>query len=182
MLNRFGGTALAIGAVILVTHKIGAQNRPAFRVDETTIAQIHTALKGGTLTCRALVQTYLRRIDAYDKRGPAINTIVQINAAALDEASALDRQRAASGISGRLHCIPVIVKDNFETVGLQSAAGSLALKGFVSTRDAFQVRRLKDAGAIVLAKSNMAEWAFTPYETVSSILPGSTKNPTRWIA
>jgi len=177
MLNRIVGTALAIGAVILVTHTIGAQDRPAFRVDETTIAQIHTALKGGTLTCRALVQTYLRRIDAYDKRGPAINAIVQINPAALDEAAALDRQRAASGISGRLHCIPVIVKDNFETVGLQSAAGSLALKGFVSTRDAFQVRRLKDAGAIVLAKSNMAEWAFTPYETVSSILPGYTKNP-----
>ena len=102
---------------------------------------------------------------------------MQINPAARDEAAALDRQRAAGGITGRLHCIPAIVKDNFETVGLQSAAGSLALKGFVSTRDAFQVRRIKEAGAIVLAKSNMAEWAFTPYETVSSILPGYTKNP-----
>ena len=73
--------------------------------------------------------------------------------------------------------MPAIVKDNFETIGLQSAAGSLALKGFVSTRDAFQVKRIKEAGAIVLAKSNMAELAFTPYETVSSILPGYTKNP-----
>jgi len=71
----------------------------------------------------------------------------------------------------------MIVKDNFETVGLQSANGSLALAGFVSEKDAFQVKRVKDAGAIVLAKSNMAEWAFTPYETVSSILPGYTKNP-----
>ena len=71
----------------------------------------------------------------------------------------------------------MIVKDNFETIGLQSANGSLALAGFVSSKDAFQVRRIKDAGAIVLAKSNMAEWAFTPYETVSSILPGYTKNP-----
>jgi Asp-tRNA(Asn)/Glu-tRNA(Gln) amidotransferase A subunit family amidase len=71
----------------------------------------------------------------------------------------------------------MIVKDNFETVGLQSANGSLALAGFVSEQDAFQVARVKDAGAIVLAKSNMAEWAFTPYETVSSILPGYTKNP-----
>ena len=78
---------------------------------------------------------------------------------------------------GPLHCIPAIVKDNFETIGLQSAAGSLSLKGFVSTRDAFQVKRIKAAGAIVLAKSNMAEFAFTPYETVSSILPGYTKNP-----
>jgi len=71
----------------------------------------------------------------------------------------------------------MIVKDNFETIGLQSANGSLALAGFVSEKDAFQVKRVKDAGAIVLAKSNMAEWAFTPYETVSSILPGYTKNP-----
>jgi Asp-tRNA(Asn)/Glu-tRNA(Gln) amidotransferase A subunit family amidase len=71
----------------------------------------------------------------------------------------------------------MVVKDNFETIGLQSANGSLALAGFVSARDAFQVRRVKEAGAIVIAKSNMAEWAFTPYETVSSILPGYTKNP-----
>ena len=71
----------------------------------------------------------------------------------------------------------MIVKDNFETIGLQSAAGSLAMKGFVSDKDAFHVKRVKEAGAIVLAKSNMAEWAFSPYETVSSILPGYTQNP-----
>ena len=71
----------------------------------------------------------------------------------------------------------MIVKDNFETIGLQSANGSLALEGFVSSKDAFQVKRIKEAGAIVLAKSNMAEWAFSPYETVNSILPGYSKNP-----
>src|SRR5207248_2896149 len=76
-----------------------------------------------------------------------------------------------------LHCIPVIVKDNFETVDLPTTAGSLSLQGFVSTRDAFQVRRLREAGAIVLAKSNMAEFAFSPYETVNSLLPGYTRNP-----
>jgi Asp-tRNA(Asn)/Glu-tRNA(Gln) amidotransferase A subunit family amidase len=76
-----------------------------------------------------------------------------------------------------LHCVPTIVKDNFETIGLQSAAGSLAMKGFVSEKDAFLVKRMKEAGALVLAKSNMAEWAFSPYETVSSILPGYTRNP-----
>ncbi len=76
-----------------------------------------------------------------------------------------------------LHCVPMLVKDNFETDGLQSANGSLALEGFVSSRDAFLVKRVKDAGAIVLAKTNMAEWAFSPYETVGSILPGHTKNP-----
>jgi Asp-tRNA(Asn)/Glu-tRNA(Gln) amidotransferase A subunit family amidase len=95
----------------------------------------------------------------------------------LKEAEDQDRRFKASGLVGPLHCIPAIVKDNFETIGLQSAAGSLALKGFVSQKDAFQVKRIREAGAIVLAKSNMAEWAFTPYETVSSILPGYTKNP-----
>src|SRR5258708_16515392 len=92
-------------------------------------------------------------------------------------ADELDRRFAQSGLTGPLHCIPAIVKDNFETVGLQSAAGSLSLQGFVSNKDAFLVKRIKDAGAIVLAKSNMAEFAFSPYETVSSLLPGYTRNP-----
>ncbi len=150
---------------------------PSFRVEETTIAQIHAAMKAGQLTCRALVEQYLRRIDAYDKNGPAINAIVVLNPDALQQADDLDRRFAQGGLTGPLHCIPTIVKDNFETVGLQSAAGSLSLRGFISNKDAFQVRRVRDAGAIVLAKSNMAEFAFSPYETVNSILPGYTKNP-----
>ncbi len=100
-----------------------------------------------------------------------------INPNATREADDLDRRFAASGAVGPLHCIPTIVKDNFETIGLQSADGSLSLQGFVSDKDAFLVRRIKAAGAIVLAKSNMAEFAFSPYETVSSILPGYTRNP-----
>jgi Asp-tRNA(Asn)/Glu-tRNA(Gln) amidotransferase A subunit family amidase len=148
-----------------------------FRIEETTIAQIHAAMRGGQLTCRALVDEYLRRIDAYDKNGPAINAIVVLNPDARKEADELDRRFAQGGLTGPLHCIPTIVKDNFETIGLQSAAGSLALEGFVSNKDAFLVKRMKQAGAIVLAKSNMAEWAFSPYETVNSILPGYTKNP-----
>ncbi len=154
-----------------------AQAPPAFEVHEATIAQIHAAMRAGRLTCRGLVEQYLRRIDAYDKNGPSINAIVITNPEALRQADDLDRRFAANGPVGPLHCVPMIVKDNFETVGLQSANGSLALAGFVSDRDAFQVRRVKEAGAIVIAKSNMAEWAFTPYETVSSILPGYTKNP-----
>jgi len=154
-----------------------AQTPPAFEVQEATIAQIHAAMRAGRLTCHGLVEQYLRRIDAYDKNGPAINAIVVTNPDALKQADDLDRRFAASGPIGPLHCVPMIVKDNFETIGLQSANGSLALAGFVSDRDAFQVRRVKEAGAIVIAKSNMAEWAFTPYETVSSILPGYTKNP-----
>ncbi|MBE3075260.1 MAG: amidase, partial [Actinobacteria bacterium] len=134
-------------------------------------------MKAGTLTCHALVQQYLARIDAYDKKGPAINALVVLNPDALAQADELDRRYKMSGPVGPLHCIPLVVKDNFETIGLQSADGSLSLKGFVSNRDAFQVKRVKDAGAIVLAKSNMAEFAFSPYETVNSILPGYTKNP-----
>ena len=169
---------VAAAAVVIAPLILSAQRQPSrFTLEEASIARIHAALKTRTLTCRQVVAHYLRRIDAFDKKGPAINAIVQINPRAADEAGELDQRYAASGPVGPLHCIPAIVKDNFETVGLQSAAGSLALKGFASSRDAFQVRRIKEAGAIVLAKSNMAEWAFTPYETVSSILPGYTKNP-----
>jgi amidase len=150
---------------------------PPFAVEEATIAQIHAAMKNGTLTCQALVSQYLRRIDAYDKNGPAINAIVVINPAALTESAELDRRFSASGLSGPLHCIPMVVKDNFETVGLQSADGALALAGYTAARDAFEVRKIREAGAMILAKTNMAEWAFTPYETVSSILPGYTRNP-----
>jgi amidase len=158
---------------------VAAQQTPPapFRVEETTIAQIHDAMKAGRLTCHALVDAYLHRIDAYDKNGPALNAIVVVNPDALKQADELDRRYAQGGPVGALHCIPAIVKDNFETIGLQSAAGSLALKGFVSNKDAFLVKRIKDAGAIVLAKSNMAEWAFSPYETVNSLLPGYTRNP-----
>ncbi|MGQ0736659.1 MAG: amidase family protein [Acidobacteriota bacterium] len=154
-----------------------AAQGPAFRIEEATIGDIHAAFREGRLTCRALVMQYLARIQAYDKNGPALNAIVLTNPRALEEADDLDRRAAAGGTAGPLHCVPIIVKDNFETVGLQSANGSLALAGFTSSKDAFQVRRVKEAGALVLAKSNMAEWAFTPYETVSSILPGYTKNP-----
>jgi amidase len=154
-----------------------AQAPPPFEVHEATITQIHDAMKAGRLTCRTLVEQYLRRIDTFDKNGPAINAIVITNPDALKQADAMDQRFKQGGLSGPLHCIPAIVKDNFETIGLQSANGSLALAGFVSSKDAFQVKKIKDAGAIVIAKSNMAEWAFTPNETLSSILPGYTKNP-----
>ena len=134
-------------------------------------------MRARQLTCRALVDAYLKRIDAYDKRGPSLNAIVVVNQNATKEADDLDHRFVQSGPVGPLHCIPAIVKDNFETIGLQSADGSLSLQGFVSNKDAFLVRRIKEAGAIVLAKSNMAEFAFSPYETVSSILPGYTRNP-----
>ena len=169
-------TAL-LAILLLSSSAITSQTPPPFRVEEASISDIHAALKGGSVTCRGLVEQYHRRIDTFDKNGPGINAIVLTNPEALAQADALDARAKQSGFAGPLHCIPMIVKDNFETLGLQSANGSLALAGFVSSKDAFQVRRVKEAGAIVLAKSNMAEWAFTPYETLSSILPGYTKNP-----
>ena len=168
---------LALIATLFVPLASMERQPPPFEVQEASIASIESELAARRVTCHALVDRYLSRIEAYDKKGPALNAIVEINSNALQQADDLDRRMATSGPIGPLHCIPMIVKDNFETIGLQSAAGSLAMKGFVSTKDAFLVKRVKNAGAIVLAKSNMAEWAFSPYETVSSILPGYTKNP-----
>ncbi|HZS53525.1 MAG TPA: amidase family protein [Bryobacteraceae bacterium] len=168
---RFPAILLALSPALVC-----AQDAP-FNFIETTISQVHDAMRAGRLTCHALVSQYLRRIEAYDKNGPAINSIVLINPNVEAEADELDRRFAQSGLTGPLHCVPMIVKDNFETNGLRTTDGSLALSTFIPDKDAFQVERVKKAGALVLAKSNMAEWAFSPYETVSSILPGYTKNP-----
>ena len=163
-------------AAVLLTAIAGSASAQ-FRVEETTIAQIHAAFKGNRLTCHALVAQYLARIEAYDKKGPAINAIVVVNPDALRTADSLDARFRREGLIGPLHCVPMIVKDNFETRDLPTTAGSLAFQGFISDKDAFQVKRIREAGAIVLAKSNMAEFAFSPYETVNSILPGYTRNP-----
>jgi Asp-tRNA(Asn)/Glu-tRNA(Gln) amidotransferase A subunit family amidase len=178
--NPMRTIARSVVVLLAISRSLVAQAASApgsFRVEETTIAEVHAAMRAGALTCRGLVEQYLRRIDAYDKNGPAINALVVVNPAALRVADSLDVRFRREGLVGPLHCIPVIVKDNFETVDLPTTAGSLSLQGFVSNKDAFQVRRLREAGAIVLAKSNMAEFAFSPYETVNSILPGYTKNP-----
>jgi amidase len=165
-------------ALLAVAVPLAAQTPRAFRVDETTIADVHAAMRANRLTCHQLVQAYLQRIDAYDKKGPAINAITVVNPDALATADSLDKRFAATKqLVGPLHCVPMIVKDNFQTIGLQTAAGNLALKGYAPAKDAFEVARIKAAGAIVLAKSNMAEFAFSPYETVNSVLPGYTKNP-----
>jgi amidase len=154
-----------------------AQTPRPFAVEETTIAQIQAAFREGSLTCRALVEQYIRRIDAYDKNGPALNAIVMINPDALKTADDLDRRYRQSGAAGPMHCVPVIVKDNYETIDMPTTAGSLSLKDMRTGKDAFVVKRLRDAGAVMIAKSNMAEFAFSPVETVNSILPGYTRNP-----
>ncbi len=149
-----------------------------FRVSEATIARIHELMRAGDLTARALVDRYRERIDAYDRRGPALNALITLNPGALARADSLDAHLARTGeLVGPLHGIPVIVKDNYDTRDLPTTAGSASLEGSIPPDDAFQVRRIREAGAIVLAKSNMAEFAFSPYETVGSALPGYTRNP-----
>ena len=163
--------AFAIAATLMTTQTTG------FEVQEATIADIQAALASRRITCAQLVQKYLDRIEAYDKTGPAINSAITVNAKALDEARAIDVEIAQAGITRPLQCIPVAVKDNFETIGLPTTAGSLSLAGWISNRDAFQVKKIREAGAIIIAKTNMAEFAWSPVETVGSMLPGYTRNP-----
>ena len=160
-----------------VSSATAQQSRGPFNVVEATIGGVHDAFKTKSLTCRQLVQAYLDRIAAYDKQGPALNSLIVVNPRALTIADSLDKRFAKEGLTGPLHCVPTIVKDNYETNDLQTTAGSGALEGWIPKRDATMVARIKAAGAIILAKSNMAEWAFSPLETVNSILPGYTHNP-----
>jgi len=142
---------------------------------ELSITDIQTALQSGATTCRSLVEAYLTRIEAYDQP-TRLNAIVLTNPKALEDADRLDAEFRETGTLRPLHGVPLIVKDNYDTQDLQTTAGSIALKGSLPPDDAFQVRKLREAGAIVLAKSNMAEWAFSPHVTISSIA-GVTRNP-----
>jgi Asp-tRNA(Asn)/Glu-tRNA(Gln) amidotransferase A subunit family amidase len=127
------------------------------------------------VTSHQLTERYLARIDAYDQRGPAINAMIAINRHALADADALDRERSTRGSRGPLHGIPVVVKDNYDTIDMPTTAGSRALEGSMSGRDAFQVRKLREAGAVIVGKTNLHEFA-RGITTVSS-LGGQTRNP-----
>lgn len=155
-----------------------AQGR-GFDVVGTTIAETQSAIREGRTTCKAIVESYLARIRAYDQtaiEGWRLNSIVVINPKALAEADACDRNFAAKHELPPLGGIAVLIKDNYDTQGLQTTGGSLAMKDFVPEHDSTMVAKLRAAGAIILAKTNMAEWAFSPYVTASSIA-GITRNP-----
>jgi Asp-tRNA(Asn)/Glu-tRNA(Gln) amidotransferase A subunit family amidase len=146
-----------------------------FQVDETTIAATHAALRAGKTTCRHLAETYLKRIAAYDQP-TRLNTVVTMNPTLLADADRMDRDFRATHTLKPLECIAFVVKDNYDTAGLQTTGGSLAMKGVIPTTDAFMVKKIREAGALILYKSNMAEWAFSPVLTESSIA-GITRNP-----
>ena len=140
-----------------------------------------TAMKAGTLTSEALVKAYLTRIGAIDDAGPRLNAVLALNTHALADARARDAERKAGKVRGPLHGIPVLLKDNIESDDdTATTAGSLALKDNVTGRDAFIVRRLTDAGAIIVGKTNLSEWAnFRSSRSISgwSGIAGLVRNP-----
>ena len=148
---------------------------PTFDVTERSIDDLQAALGSGAVTSRQLVAAYLARIAAYDQHGPRLNSIITLNAAPLAEADALDRERAAKGPRGPLHGIPVLVKDNYNTADMPTSGGTLALATLQPAADAFQVARLRAAGAIILGKTTLHELA-AGVITVSS-LSGASRNP-----
>lgn len=146
-----------------------------FDVFEKSIVELLAAQRIGTVTSRDLVEKYLDRIRAYDQDGPKLNAMLTLNPRAMEEASALDAERRAGRVRGPLHGIPIVVKDNYATEGMPTTAGSLALAGFQTGRDAFMVKRLKDAGAVIVGKTNLHELAYGI--TSISSAGGQTRNP-----
>ena len=131
-----------------------------FELDEITIAELQDSMKSGKFTARSLVEKYLTRIDEIDKRGPAINAIIELNPDALSIADALDQERKAKGPRGPLHGIPVLIKDNIDTADrMMTTAGSLALVGSKPPKDSLVAQKLRAAGAVILGKTNPSEWA-----------------------
>jgi amidase len=133
-------------------------SRP-FEVVETTIDEVQSSLREGRVTCRALVEAYLARIRTYDKNGPALNAVQTINPRALEQADRLDATFKASGPVGRLHCVPVLVKDQIDTMDMPTSHGFIGFKDFVPAADATIVTRLKTAGALIIGKTTMGELA-----------------------
>ena len=152
-----------------------------FELDEVTVADLQAGMESGERTARSITELYLGRIEALDRQGPELRSIIEINPDALAIADELDAERAAGRVRGPLHGIPVAIKDNIDTHdGMTTTAGSLALEGSVPPRDAFISAKLREAGAIILAKANMSEWAyFRGYRASSgwSARGGQCRNP-----
>lgn len=153
----------------------GTRQAAPVEVYEATIPQLQKAMASGRVTAVELVDAYLARIQAYDRAGPRLNAMIRLNPRARQEAAVLDQERVRSGPRGPLHGIPIILKDNYDTADLPTTGASLALAGLLPPDDAFVVRKLREAGAIILGKANMHELA-AGITTISS-LGGQTRNP-----
>jgi len=159
-----GGTAALYPA--LAAARASGEPRPAaaetkpFELDEITIPELQDGMKSGKFTARALVEKYSARIGEIDKSGPAVNAIIEMNPDVLSIADALDQERKAKGPRGPLHGVPVLIKDNIDTADhMMTTAGSLALVGSKPAKDSFVAHRLRAAGAVILGKTNLSEWA-----------------------
>jgi len=161
--------------VVLATFLLAAPLSAQVEVAEATIADLQEAMASGRATSVGITSAYLARIAAYDRAGPHLNAILRLNPHALADAERLDAERAARGPRGPLHGIPVLLKDNYDTFDMPTSAGSLPLAGMVPPDDAYQVRKLREAGAVILGKTNMHELAYG-ITTIAS-LGGQTLNP-----
>jgi amidase len=189
--NGVVGSATAVALAQLPRPETRAEERPAstgtrqevrpFELDELTLAELQEGMKTGRFTARSVTEKYLARIEEIERQGPGLNSILEINPDALAIADALDRERKANGPRGPLHGIPVLLKDNIGTRDrMTTTAGSLALRGCVPPADAFVAKRLRDAGAVILGKTNLSEWAnFRSSHSSSgwSGRGGQTRNP-----
>ena len=158
-----------------------AINVAAFELDEITISQLADGMSSGKYSARAIAEKYLARIEAIDRQGPALNSVIEINPDAFEIAEKLDAERKAKGARGPLHGIPILLKDNLDTADkMMTTAGSLALVGSRPSKDSFVVQRLRSAGAVILGKTNLSEWAnirSTHSTSGWSGRGGQTKNP-----
>ena len=166
------------GGVAIVLLATGVSTAQSFRLLEATIDDVQASLSSGEISCRELVERYLARIEAYDEQGPELNAIQHVNPRALEEADELDTAFAASGPVGPLHCVPVLLKDQVETSDMPTTYGSATFADFVSGRDATIVTRMKQAGAIILAKATMGEFAFGYVGSASGVIRNAY-DPTR---
>jgi amidase len=175
--RTFAGAALAAG---LAACKESTWNAP-FELDELSIADLSTGLRSGRWTSRRLVELYLTRIDALNRKGPQLRAVIEINPDAFEIADRLDRERKDKSPRGPLHGIPILIKDNIDTGDkMSTSAGSLALESSHAAHDAFAAARLRSAGAVILGKTNMSEWAnFRSTHSISgwSGRGGLTRNP-----
>jgi amidase len=171
----------ATGALSVLAPRLRSESAPSFELEEATIASLQERMSTGSLDARALTKAYLDRIEALDRRGPTLRSVIETNPEALALAEGLDKERKDKGPRGPLHGVPVLVKDNVGTADqMTTTAGSLALLGSIPPKDSFVAGRLRAAGAVILGKTNLSEWANIRSEHSSSgwsARGGQCRNP-----
>ncbi len=197
--RKFIRTSLMAGASVAVLSPRSASGAPggnsqsnpaaraarslsgSFELDEMTVAELQAGMESGRFTAHSITDKYLARIDAIDKHGPAINSVIEVNPDAISIAKALDKERKQRHVRGPLHGIPVLIKDNIDTADrMMTTAGSLALVGSRPPKDSMVAQKLREAGAVILGKTNLSEWANIRSNQSSSGWSGrggQTKNP-----